>query len=366
MHYRTNYLAIDPSALQHNLRALRACLTPGAAMMAVVKADGYGHGAITAARAALAGGADALAVALVEEGETLRLAGITAPILVLGLTEPAGAETAARLGLAQTVCDEASTSALAAAARKLGVRTAAHLKLDTGMGRIGVRDAARAAALATAILQNPHLTLAGVFTHFACADEPSVAYTDMQRARFARLLAALPPHQARIHSANSAAFLRFPDTQADMVRCGIAFYGAPPVPTAVPLRQAMRWVTRAVYVKDLPAGESVSYGAAFTAQRSTRLMTLPVGYADGYRRCLAGRAQVLVRGRRAPVVGRVCMDQCMADVTDIPGCQAGDEVVLLGGQNGALISAEELAAWMGTVSYEAFLAPSGRVPKVII
>jgi len=365
--YRTNYAEIDESAITHNAQALLRALTPGTGLMAVVKANGYGHGGPLAARAALRGGACMLAVAIPEEGEALRQAGIGAPVLVLGTVEPSGAEAAARLGLAQTVCDRAGVKALEKAAQTQQTRVSVHLKLDTGMARLGVRDAVEAVALARAISESQWLGYDGVFTHFACADDPSDAYTRMQQDCFADMLSAIErsvglPHYR--HAANSAAALRFPQAHFELVREGIALYGAPPVACDAPLRPAMRWVTRAAMVKDLPQGACVSYGATFTARRPTRLMVLPVGYADGYRRSLSNRAQVLVRGRRAPIVGIVCMDMCMADVTDVPGCEAGDEVVLLGEQESDCISAAELAGWMGTIAYEALLAPSARVPRI--
>ena len=367
MAYRTNRVEVDVSAIADNARALHALLKPGVRMMAVVKADGYGHGAAQVSRAALAGGADMLAVALAEEGEALREAGVEAPILVLGSVEARGAEAVSRLGLMQTVSDAREATLLGEAAARRNAPVPVHLKLDTGMGRLGVRDAEAACALAQAVLAQPALRLAGAFTHFACADAPDDAYTVLQRERFEAMLAVLAARGVPIplrHAANSAAVLRFPWAQYDLVRCGIALYGAPPVATACVLRSAVRWVTRAALVKEIPAGEAVSYGATYRAQRPTRVMTLPVGYADGYRRALGGVAQVLVRGVRAPIIGRVCMDQCMADVTDVPGCAAGDEVVLLGSQGAQRIDVSEMAAWLNTIDYEVLLAPGARVPRV--
>jgi len=358
---------IDESAITHNAQALLQALTPGAGLMAVVKANGYGHGGPLAARAALRGGACMLGVATAEEGEALRQAGIDATVLVLGNAEPPSAEAVARLGLAQTVCDQAGVAMLEQAARALGTQVSVHLKLDTGMARLGVGDTVEAVSLARAIAESQWLGYDGVFTHFACADMPNDTYTRMQQQRFAHMLAAIKGAvglPALRHAANSAAALRFPQSHYEVARVGVALYGAPPVANDVALRPAMRWVTRASMVKELPRGASVSYGATFTTERPTRLMVLPVGYADGYRRALSNRAQVLVRGRRAPIVGVVCMDMCMADVTDVPGCVAGDEVVLLGAQGDENISAVELAGWMDSIAYEALLAPGARVPRV--
>ena len=367
MPYRTNRLEVDLSAITGNARALCVLLQSGARMMAVVKANGYGHGALQTARAALSGGAHMLAVALAEEGEALREGGITAPILVLGSVEKQSAEAVARLGLAQTVSDAREVALLAKAASAQGVQVQVHLKLDTGMGRLGVRDAQAACSLAGAVSAQSALKLVGAFTHFSCADAPDTDETSRQRARFERMLAVLHTQgfsPILRHAANSAAFLRFAWAQYDVVRCGIALYGAPPVETPCALRSAVRWVTRAALVKQIGSGETVSYGADFRAERPTRVMTLPVGYADGYRRTLGGVAHVLVRGMRAPIIGRVCMDQCMADVTDVPDCAMDDEVVLLGTQAGQTISVSEFARWMGTIAYEALLSPSARVPRV--
>ena len=201
----------------------------------------------------------------------------------------------------------------------------------------------------------------------ATADEPFREGTLDQIARFEALTAAIAQvHPAPIvrHAANTASIFRYPQAHYDMVRGGIALYGYPPVPEAQGLRPAMRWVTRAVYVKTIAPGDQVSYGGTFTAARDTRVMTVPVGYADGYRRGLSGKGCVLVRGQRAPILGRVCMDQIMVDVTDIPGAQVGDEVVLLGAQGEDCISAQEMADWLGTISYEVLCSPSARVPRV--
>lgn len=365
--YRTNYVEIDLGAIRHNAGVMRARLSGGTRLLAVVKADAYGHGALAVSRAALEAGASMLAVAIPEEGEQLRAAGIAAPILVLGGIEPEAAEAVVRNRLTQTVFDAGTIDALSQAACRLGVPAQVHVKLDTGMSRIGVRSAADAARLALAADAAPGVQLTGAFTHFATADEPDATDTLSQIARFEEMtaaIAAVHPDPIVRHACNSAGIFRYLQAHYDMVRGGITLYGCVPSPDIAGVRQAMRWVTRAVYVKDLPAGARISYGGTFTAERPMRVMTVPVGYADGYRRAFSGKAQVLVRGRRARVVGRVCMDQIMVDVTDIPGCAAGDEVVLMGAQGEACITADELAAWADTISYEILLAPSGRVPRV--
>ncbi len=367
--YRTNYCEIDLDAIRHNVGVMRACLQPGVNLLAVVKADGYGHGAAQAARAALCAGASMLAVAIPEEGEALRQAGVDAPILVLGGIEGEAAEAVAKNRLTQVVFDEARIRALSRAGEKLGCTAQVHLKLDTGMGRIGVRTAQEAQALTRLIDSLPGIELTGCFTHMATADEDDGAGTQAQIARFAALceaIAAVHPGRITRHAANTASIFRYPQAHFDMVRGGIALYGYSPAAGIAGLKPAMRWIARAVYVKTIAPGDRVSYGGLFTAERPTRVMTVPVGYADGYRRGLTGKGCVLVRGQRAKILGRVCMDQIMVDVTDIPGAAAGDEVVLLGAQGDDCIDADEMAAWLDTISYEVICSPSARVPRVYL
>ena len=366
---RVNYCEIDLSAIRHNVGVMRERLAPGVGFLAVVKADGYGHGAVPVARAALDAGADMLAVAIPEEGIALRRAGIDAPILVLGGIDPQAASAVVQAGLTQAVFDGERIRALAQAARACGRCARVHLKLDTGMGRIGVQTPEQARAMTELIDSLEGIELTGCFTHMATADEEDSTGTLAQLQRFGAMCDAVAQaHPAPIvrHAANTASIFCYPQAHMDMVRGGIALYGYPPVPQAKGLRPAMRWVTRGVYVKTIAPGERVSYGGLFTAQRDTVVMTVPVGYADGYRRALTGKGCVLVRGRRAPILGRVCMDQIMVDVTDIPGAQAGDEVVLLGAQGSECIDADEMAAWIGTISYEVLCSPSPRVPRVHI
>lgn len=364
---RTNYCEIDLSAIKSNVQVMRDRLAPGVKFLAVVKANAYGHGAVPVAEAALEAGADMLAVAIPEEGLELRRAGIDAPILVLGGIEEEAALAVAAGDLTQTVFDEPRIRALSEAGERLARRVKLHLKLDTGMNRIGVRTREEAQALTRLIDSLPGVELTGCFTHMATADGDERAYTDAQLARFRELTDAIAQvHPAPItrHAANTASIFRFPEAQFDMVRGGIALYGYPPVPEAAGLRPAMRWIAHAVYVKTISPGDRVSYGGLFEAKRETVVMTVPVGYADGYRRALSGKGCVLVRGHRAPILGRVCMDQIMVDVTDIPGVQVGDEVVLLGQQDGETIDAEEMAAWLDTISYEVLCSPSARVPRI--
>lgn len=360
---------IDLAAIRNNVRVMKAHVAGGAGLMAVVKADAYGHGAVPVARAALEAGADMLAVAIPEEGIELREAGIDAPILVLGGIEEEAAEAVAAHGLTQVVFDEARVRALSKAGEKLGKPVSVHVKLDTGMNRIGLRTAEDVQALVRLIDSLPGVELTGCFTHMATADEEDRTGTLMQIARFEALCEAIAQvHPGRImrHAANTASIFCYPQIHADMVRGGIALYGYPPVPGISGLMPAMRWTARAVFVKTIAPGDRVSYGGLFEAKEPTRVMTVPVGYADGYRRALSGCGYVLVRGKRAPILGRVCMDQIMVDVTSIPGAQVGDEVVLLGAQGEDCISAEEMAAWLHTISYEVLCSPGKRVPRVYL
>ncbi len=368
--FRPTRLEIDLGALSRNVALLRARVPAHARLMAVVKADAYGHGAVQVAEAALKSGADCLAVAIPEEGAQLREAGVGAPILVLGGISREGAEAAARYGLAQAVFDARAVSWLAEAAARHGVMIPVHIKVDSGMGRIGVRDEAELRRVAEAVLMAGNLRLEGIFTHFATSDDEDLAFTREQAARFEPLAAAARQMAPGVivHASNSAALLRCPEYAYDMVRAGIALYVDPGFPGVAGegLGQLMRWVTRAVHVKTIQPGETVSYGRRFTAERPTRVMTLPVGYADGYHRCIGGQGRALVRGQSAPVIGRVCMDQIMLDVTDIDGAAVGDEVVLLGCQGDACIPVREMGEWCNMIDYEIVLSPTVRVPKVYL
>ena len=359
-----NTRTIDLGAIRENVRALRAQTPPSAALMAVVKADAYGHGACEVARAALAAGASALAVARVDEGAELRSGGIGAPVLVLGLCAPGEMREAAELGLTLTVCSPEIVSDMARAAAESQRPLRCHLKLDTGMGRIGCRSEREVRQTLDAIECAQGVKLTGVYSHLADADGEGLAQTEEQLSRFARMLPLLPGGICR-HIANSAAIHRLmPGAAYDMVRMGISLYGYPPVETDAALRPAMRWEAPVTYVKTIAAGESVSYGCTWRATRESRIATVAVGYGDGYHRCMSGKAQALIHGRRAPVVGRICMDQMMLDVTDAPQTRPGDTVTLLGRDGDEMITAEDLAAWAGTISYELLLSATGRVRKV--
>ena len=360
-----NRREIRTDILRENMEELRASVPAGVKVLAVVKADGYGHGAAETRWAVLAGGADMLAVAAVGEGVSLRRAGIEAPILVLGAVLDIDAYEGIQNGLTQTVCTPEMVRICEAAAAEQRKTAYVHLKIDTGMGRIGVRNAEERDAVLKEIAESPHVKLTGVFTHLSDADgdEDGMAYTEEQFRQFRRLTGVLPKDVIR-HCANSAAIHRRPDMAMDMVRAGISLYGYPPVADNIGVRPAMRWTAKISYIKELPAGEYISYGRTFRTDRVTRVATVTCGYADGYHRAASGKAQVLIHGKRAPILGRICMDQMMADITGIDGVQPEDEAVLIGTDGDESITAEDLAKWSGTISYEILVDAANRVERV--
>ncbi|HLY30702.1 MAG TPA: alanine racemase, partial [Ktedonobacterales bacterium] len=369
---RPTWLEIDLSAIGGNTRQMKSLVGPDVAVLVSMKADAYGHGALRVARTVLNNGADWLGVATLSEAQPLRAAGITAPILVFGYLPPWQARDAVRLDLRATVYDLASARALAEAAHEQGTQARIHVKIDTGMARLGIRWEDTPAIVA--FFQELHaldgLLVEGVFTHFATADSADQTYARRQLDRFRQVLAALDAAGLRppiTHAANSAATLTLPETRFDLVRPGIAIYGlAPSVDVPLPdgFRPALAFKTQVAQVKDIPAGEGISYGATYVTTRPTRIAVLPVGYADGFRRGPTNWGEVLVRGRRAPILGRVCMDQCMVDVTHIPGVEQGDEVVLIGRQGDDELTADEVAARLGTISYEVVAELLARVPRL--
>ncbi|MHB0856907.1 MAG: alanine racemase [Anaerolineae bacterium] len=372
---RPTWVEVDLEAVRHNVRHIVDLVGPTVEVMAVLKADGYGHGAIKVARTALNNGAHWLGVACLGEALALRGSGITAPILVLGYTPPWQAREALLHDVATTLFSLEAASALSRAGIDLGRTAQVHVKVDTGMGRLGLLPE-ETLPFFQRVCQLPALHVDGVFTHMAAADEEDLAYTRWQLGRFEAVLAdlrgvgLLPP---RIHAANSAALLRLPESHYNMVRPGLAIYGLNPCAfkpdppeTALPsLRPALAFKCQVAQVKELPAGSFVSYGRTFCTARPSRIAVIPVGYADGFRRAPHHWGEVLVHGRRAPIVGRVCMDQTMVDVTEVPGVRSGDEVVLIGSQGAESISVEEVARQLGTISYEVVSEILARVPRIV-
>lgn len=364
---RPTWLGINLVAIGSNVRRLVALA--GVPLLVVLKADGYGHGALRVAQIALTHGAAALAVATLDEARRLRRAGIRAPILLLGYTPPWQAPEAVRLNVTCTIFDRAVAHALSAAAVALDREVRVHVKVDTGMARLGLPPAAVGTLLAE-LSKLPGLRVEGIYTHFATADSCDETFARLQLARFTDLLAELAAHGLRpplAHAANSAALLRFPAARLDMVRPGIACYGlAPSAETPLPagFQPALSFHTEIVQIKEVPAGTPISYGGTFVTQRPSRIATLPVGYADGLRRTPQGQ-MVLVHGQRVPVVGRVTMDYTLIDVTALPTARCGDAVILIGRQGAAVITADEVAAWLGTISYEVVATLLPRVPREI-
>lgn len=366
---RPTRVEVDLPQLANNYRAIAAHVGAGVRVMPILKANAYGHGLAAVGRLLDGLGAPMLGVAYLEEGMRLRQEGVRAPILVLGGIVGEQIPRFLEHDLVLTASSVDKLRAIEEHAAALGIRAKVHLKIDTGMERIGVHWYG-AATLLEASLACRHVDVEGIFTHLANADEADVGHARLQLERFAEVLSFYErrslPTPLR-HAANSGAIVQLPESWLDMVRPGILFYGArpsPAVPAIVPVRGAMRWVTRVVYFKVVGAGNPVSYGSTWAPAAATRVITLPVGYGDGYPRALSNRARVLVRGQPRPVVGRVCMDQLMVDLGPDGTAYNGDEAVLLGSQGEATITVEALAEQAGTIPHEVLVAINTRVPRV--
>ena len=360
-----NWVDVDLEAVRHNVRALRARAGP-AELAAVVKADGYGLGAVAIGRAALDAGAGRLCVFTLDEAQALREAGIDAPILVLGPWPPDDAARVARLGVASTLTRPELVGPLGRAAVAAGRTLAVHVKVDTGMHRLGPPPAV-AESLVAAVRAEPGLRLEGFYTHFPNADGPDAdeAAPDDTQRRFARFLPLAERAGAPLrHAANSATLLRYAGMSLDLVRVGAAVYGFGPGATAGIaaglLRPVATWRARLVQIQDVAAGEAVSYGGTWTAAREARVGVVAVGYADGFRRSLSNRGVMLVRGRPAPVVGTVCMDMTLVDLSDIPQAAVGDTATLIGRDGDAEVSLEAFAQRCETIPYEVLTGLGSR------
>ncbi|TNJ34510.1 alanine racemase [Arenimonas terrae] len=363
---RPTRIVVDLDALSHNLHALR--IHAGVPVMGIVKANAYGHGLVPVARHLQAQGAEQLGVAFLEEGVALRRAGITLPILVMGgIFGPQAAQLIAE-DLEITVSSIDKLRQVEAAAQALGRQATIHLKIDTGMERIGVHSY-HAGPFIEAAVASRWCRVKGVYSHLACADDPASPMTRQQLGRFLEACA----HFERIgapmplrHLANSGGLLHFPETHLDMVRPGIALYGVLPDPAAQPtvaLRPVMSLVSQVVYFKVVPAGHPVSYGATWAPKADTRVVTVPIGYGDGFPRALSSRGEVLIRGRRHPIVGRICMDQFMVDIGPQGTAYNEDAVVLIGRQGDQAIGCEAVAQAAGTIPYEILVGLNGRIPR---
>jgi alanine racemase len=364
---RPAWIEVDLGAVRANVASIREQLSPGTRYLAVVKANAYGHGDVPIARAALDGGASWLGVVLVDEGARLREAGIEAPILLMHEPPPDRAGDVVRLGLTPAVFTEIGAAALGDAAERAAMAVDVHLKIDTGLNRLGVPlDGLE--ELARVLVKEPRLRVQAAWSHFAFPDDPANPFTDVQLARFDEAcdrLAALGISPPLRHIGNSATALARPDAHLDMVRVGIATYGLAPAPGldgGVPLLPALSLKARVAMVRRVPTGEGISYGHRYRPGSAATIASLPLGYADGWLRSGSGRAHALIGGRRYPTVGTVCMDSFMIDLGD-DSCDVGDEVVLIGAQGSERIAAEEVAVAMGTINYEVVAALSSRLDR---
>ena len=369
MEYANTYVQIDLDAIEHNFRAVLA--RANGPVMAVVKADAYGHGAVPVARV-LEPLCAFFGVAAVAEALELTRAGIQKPILILGHTPPDTYDTVVRNGYRVAIFNWEDARKLSETAQRLETVAHIHIVLDTGMSRIGLQPTQESADLCARIAALPGLEVEGLFSHFATADEEDLSKARAQAEKFATFDKMLTDRGIRIplrHLDNSAGIMNF-GCEYDMARAGIVIYGLYPSgevdPKALPLKPAMRWCSRVSHVKTLEAGRELSYGGTYTTTKPTIVATVPAGYADGYRRSLSNKFYVLVRGQKAPILGRICMDQFMVDVTDIPGVEPGDRVVLMGTDGSQTISAEELGAAANSFNYEQVCDVSRRVSRVYL
>ena len=379
-HYPSNYVLpflrptwaeIDLGAFRHNFREIKRKLRKSVSLLPVVKADGYGHGMEEIARASLSCGAKLLGVANIEEGIFLRKRGITTPILILGSVYPLSNFTyILRYNLSPIICSLQASQELSKIARRRKKKVKVHIKVDTGMGRIGI-SAENAASLAKKVIQLPGIIVEGIFTHLAAADS-DYQFTMEQIGKFQLVIDELKRDNINIkyrHAANSTAILRYSDAHFNLARPGISLYGLVPFEGAereIDLKPVMQLKTKIVFIKRVKKGTSISYGRTWKANRDSVIGTLPIGYADGYNRLLSNRAEVLICGKRVPLVGRVCMDMCMVDVTSLPNVKVGEEVVLIGSQGKEKITADEIAKLTGTITYEIVCGISKRVPRIYL
>ena len=391
----TTWIEIDLEALRHNFRQMKRLAAP-AEVIAVVKSEAYGHGMETAAQTLAEEGAWGFAVVCADEAERLRRCGITAPIVIIAPTPRFNMERIIMAGASPAVYDLEEVRALSEAAVRLGREVSVHIKIDTGMGRLSLRGD-EAVRLALAAAELPNIKVSGIYTHLANADCFDQRYTEKQWREFAECAEAVRAAGLEVpwqHMTASAGLMAFHNFGFNMVRAGIAMYGLWPSPefrlffgalcadkeavdngrgvrAEIPaagalLKPVLSFKTLVMQVKELPAGSCVSYGCTFTCRRDTKVAVLPVGYADGVDRHLSNCGEVLIRGRRAPIMGRVCMNLCMADITDIPEVKVGDEAVLIGAQGEDAISADEVAARIGTINYEVVTRLPMHIPRVYL
>ncbi|MDD2509801.1 MAG: alanine racemase [Syntrophomonas sp.] len=366
---RPTWAEIDLTAIKHNMLIIKNRVSP-AMIMAVVKADGYGHGMLEVSRACLQEGVEWLGVASLDEAIHLRESGITAPVLVLGFISEEFAEAAVEHEISATVFSFSFARALSQAAGRLSRTARVHIKVDTGMGRLGFAPIPQSIALVQEIAAMPGIEVQGIFTHFADADTIDKSFTYEQLRIFSKFVKSLEEGGLSIplkHCSNSAALLDIPEARLNMVRAGIVIYGLYPSEDmkqlGLDIIPAMTLKSRVSYLKVLEPGHYVSYGRTFCCQRATRVATVPIGYADGYHRLLSNRSSAVIRGEKVPSIGMVCMDQCMFDVSGLERVEEGDEVILFGKPSDG-VTADDLARILGTINYEIVCALSARVPRL--
>lgn len=361
---------IDKDAIKHNFNEIRKSLPENVKIMSVIKADGYGHGATLAAKL-LCDKCDYFAVAIVEEAISLRKEGIKNPILLLGHTFPEKFEEAILGDVTLTIFTIDEARLLSETAQRLHKTAKIHIPVDTGMSRIGYLPTEEYADTIKEISNLPRIKVEGVFTHFSTADEEDKTFTKIQAERFMTFKQMLEKRNVEVeiyHSANSGAILQHKDFAFNMVRAGIILYGLCPSEflskNSLDLKSAMQLHSHVAFVKEIKKGESVSYGRTFTAENDMKIATIPVGYADGYPRMLSGKGRVIIKGKYAPIVGRVCMDQFMVDVSHIENVKIGDSVILMGSDSGLCVTADEIASLSQTINYEIVCGVSKRVPRM--
>ncbi len=371
---RPAWIEIDLNALRQNLAAFRRHLSPGTEIMGIIKANAYGHGAIPIAGVLAQEGVTRFGVALLQEGVELRENGVILPILILGYTPEEDFPAAIGHDLTLTLFSLEQALSLEHAARMAGKKARVHIKIDTGMGRIGFLPTRDSMEEIKKIAGLPHLNVEGIFSHQAWADNPDGAYALRQFTRFREFLEALRAdgvHFDLTHLANSAATLNYPPMHLDLVRIGISLYGLYPDPAmgihpSLKLSPVMEIKARLVHIKEVPEGTPISYGCTFTTSRPSRIGTVAMGYADGIPRLLSNCGEVLVREKRCPIVGRICMDQFMVDLTDLKTAEVGDEIVFLGTQGKEVITADEIAEKAKTINYEIVTRMSSRLPRIYL
>lgn len=372
LEYQRLIAQIDLDAIENNVKEIKKQLDPGTKMLAVVKADAYGHGAVEVSKVCLYNGADWLGIATCEEGVALRQSNIPVPILILGYTVENQLETVIEHHLTQTVFSYEMAKMVSDTAVRMGKTAEVHIKIDTGMGRIGFLPCEESLKVIDGIFKLPNIKVTGIFTHFSTADETDKTFTKTQFERFLYMTEGLEKmgHTGLIrHCANSGAIIDMPQLQLDMVRAGIILYGMLPsdqVGTGLALKPAMSLKTHVSFVKQVESNVPIGYGRTFYTSAPSRIATVPIGYADGYSRAFSNKARVIVNGEYANVVGNVCMDQVMLDVTHIDDIKMGDEVTVMGPCGDKEVSAEELAAISGTINYEIVCNVGKRVPRVYI